>query len=166
MGRDKARMILGGKTLLSHIRRTVEEAGFPSRVLKRDAVPRCGPLGGIFTGLSTSAAEAEIFLACDMPFVTAAHLLKLVSEHNRAGRPVFSRAEKKAGFPCILPRSILGLVENQIRKGELSMQKLANACRGELLDETQEGELLNLNTPEEFERAKTSSLKKPRKSSL
>jgi molybdopterin-guanine dinucleotide biosynthesis protein A len=154
MGRDKARLVLGGRSLLTRIRRTVEEAGFPCRVLKRDAVPRCGPLGGILTGLSTSRADAEIFLACDMPFITGEHLLNMVARHSRTGRPVFSGPEKKAGFPCILPGSSLELIENQIRNGEFSLQKLANVCRGEMLDAAQEGELLNLNTPDEFEVAK------------
>src|SRR4051812_20308351 len=64
MGRDKARMRLGGRTLLGHIRNLVNEAGFGCRVITRDAVSKCGPLGGIFTGLSDTKAPAEIFLAC------------------------------------------------------------------------------------------------------
>jgi molybdopterin-guanine dinucleotide biosynthesis protein A len=46
------------------------------------------------------------------------------------------------------------MVENQIRKGEFSLQQLAKACRAETLEAAHEWELLNLNTPEEFEAAK------------
>ncbi|MBI3255114.1 MAG: NTP transferase domain-containing protein, partial [Nitrosarchaeum sp.] len=33
-------------------------------------VPRCGPLGGILTGLRSAKTEAVLFLACDMPLIT------------------------------------------------------------------------------------------------
>ena len=71
LGRDKARVRLGRRTLLAHVRRAAKELGLPVRVIRRDLVPRCGPLGGVFTALKTSRADAELFLACDMPFVSA-----------------------------------------------------------------------------------------------
>src|SRR5437867_5654697 len=71
MGRDKSRLRLGSKTLLRLIRIEAGELGLPLRVIRRDLIPRCGPLGGVYTALKTSKAEAELFLACDMPFVSA-----------------------------------------------------------------------------------------------
>src|SRR5678815_5236223 len=71
MGKDKARLRLSGRSLLGHARRVAAEAGLACRVVVKDAVSRCGPLGGICTCLASSRAEAEIFLACDMPFITS-----------------------------------------------------------------------------------------------
>ena len=70
MGRDKARLRLGGRSLLSILRQVSREAGLPCRVLRRDTVKRCGPLGGILTALTSSKHEACLFLSCDMPFIT------------------------------------------------------------------------------------------------
>src|SRR6266566_1093085 len=71
MGRDKSRLRLGRRTMLGHIRGEARKLGFPVRVIRRDAVPRCGPLGGVYTALKTTRAHAVVFLACDMPFVSA-----------------------------------------------------------------------------------------------
>ena len=46
MGSDKAGVRIGGKTMLWHIQRAVEPLALPFRVIRRDTVPRCGPLGG------------------------------------------------------------------------------------------------------------------------
>src|SRR5213594_4238966 len=71
MGRDKTLLRLGQHTLLRHARLAADGLHLPVRVIRRDLLPRCGPLSGIYTGLKTSHAEAELFLACDMPFVSA-----------------------------------------------------------------------------------------------
>ena len=131
MGKDKARLRLDGRSLLGHVRRVVAEAGLACRVVTKDAVSRCGPLGGIYTCLASSRAEAEIFLACDMPFITSKLLLQLVARYEaHPGRAVFCSAGAKASFPCILPIDILGLVEKQIQLGEFSLQKLAKVTGG------------------------------------
>src|SRR5215213_7030364 len=80
MGRDKSKLRLGGKTLLSHVRKTAGTLDLPVRVVRRDLVPRCGPMGGIYTALKTTSAEAVLFLACDMPQISSALLKKLLQQ--------------------------------------------------------------------------------------
>src|SRR2546426_1395386 len=97
--RNKAVLRLGGRTLLARIRGAVEPTGWRVRVIRRDLVPRCGPLGGVHAALSTTKAAAEMFLACDMPFVTPALLTKLARCLNRSRRAVFPASSGKGGVP-------------------------------------------------------------------
>src|SRR5689334_13117942 len=96
MGLDKSRLKLGRRTLLGHIRAEAKRTGLPVRVIRRDCVPRCGPLGGIFTALKSTRAEWVLFLACDMPFVSG-ELMKwllarrCISEGERMGAFSVSR---------------------------------------------------------------------------
>jgi molybdopterin-guanine dinucleotide biosynthesis protein A len=97
-GRDKSRIVVGGRTILARqlelLRRVVPrvvivandpgafaDAGVP---VLPDAVPGCGSLGGIYTAL-TDAAGPVLVLACDMPFVTEAFLARVVAAGCDAG---------------------------------------------------------------------------------
>ena len=112
MGRDKGRMRLGRRTLLEHVRRIAKSVGGEVRVIRKDIVPRCGPLGGVFTGLKTSTHDTEVFLSCDMPFVTLGLLRKLMN----AKAPVFVDYQRKVGFPFMLSVTDVDVVEKQIRQ--------------------------------------------------
>src|SRR5205809_28859 len=70
MGRDKTQLRLGSQTMLGRIRFAARTTGLRVQVIRRDCVTRCGPLGGVYTGLKRARARAVLFLACDMPFVT------------------------------------------------------------------------------------------------
>src|SRR5580765_479919 len=89
MGQDKSRLRLGGRTLLARIRATAKTIGLPHRIIRRDLVTQCGPLGGLFTALVTSRADAILFLSCDMPFVSAGLLEMLVRKAKRNGNAAF-----------------------------------------------------------------------------
>src|SRR5206468_11629485 len=78
MGRDKSRLHMGGRTLLAHIRRTAKMIGLPHRIIRRDLVVHCGPVGGLYTALVASRADATLFLSCDMPFVSAVLFVKVI----------------------------------------------------------------------------------------
>src|SRR5882672_1217416 len=99
MGRDKARLRLGPNTMLGHIRATARRTGWPVRVIRRDLVPRCGPLGGVYTALKTTQSDAVIFLACDMPFVEVEVLDWLLDDHRSTPRPLFTMYRGRVGFP-------------------------------------------------------------------
>ncbi len=156
MRRDKTQLRLGSRTLLSHIRRTAQEVGLPVRIIRRDLVPRCGPLGGIFTALKTSHAEAELFLACDMPFVSPKLLAKLLATFEKRRCAVFAETGGQAGFPFLIPCSALPIVEAQILKAELSLQRLASALQAHRIRPAgvQATQLFNVNTPEDFQAAR------------
>ena len=155
MRRDKTRLRLGSRTMLTHIRGTAQELGLRVRIIRRDLVPRCGPLGGVFTALKTSHAEAELFLACDMPFVSSGLLARLLATFEKRRCAVFAETGETAGFPFLIPCSSLPIVEAQILKAELSLQRLAAVLRAQRIQpaKVQAAQLFNVNTPDDYARA-------------
>src|SRR6266508_968828 len=111
MGCDKARLRLGNRTMLGHIRATAKATGLPVRTISRDLVLRCGPLGGIFTALKITRADAVLFLACDMPFVSAELLEFLLHEFRSKRSALFAQANQQTGFPFIISKSRLSIIE-------------------------------------------------------
>ncbi len=155
MGRDKAKLRFGRGTMLGHLRRAAEAGGFPVRVIRRDSVPRCGPIGGIYTGLKSTRAEVVLFLACDMPFVSTELIRFLVEEGNRSKKALFVRSEGGVGFPLVMRERHLEAVSEQIRDEEFALHKLAKRIRAGIIQPPRgrSGQLRNVNTLTEWEEA-------------
>lgn len=155
MGCDKARLRLGRHTLVGHLRTTLKESEWPVRVLRRDIVKRCGPIGGIYTALRKTRADVVIFLACDMPFVSIAWLRTLRRGLRKRDRAVFTVANGKVGFPLILRRGELEFVKGQMAAGKFSLQDLAlgRCARRMRQPAARVGEASNINTPEDWLKA-------------
>jgi molybdopterin-guanine dinucleotide biosynthesis protein A len=158
MGRDKSRLRLGRRSLLGHVLATARELGCQVRVIRRDLVPRCGPLGGIFTGLKTSSAEAELFLACDMPFVPTRLLMEVLRGLGARRKAVFTTVDATPGFPFALRASALPVVERQIRRGQFSLRALAKALKAKPMPVPRgfAKALSNINTPLDWQAAQAS----------
>jgi molybdopterin-guanine dinucleotide biosynthesis protein A len=156
MGREKSRLRLGRRSLLGHIRRTANSLGLPVRVIRRDRIAQRGPLGGIYTALKTSRADAELFLACDMPFVSAALLERLIHEFRLRPGQVFAASDEGVGFPFLLEVGALPLVERQMQAGRFSLQALAATFRARRLrvPRVLGRDLFNVNTPADWETAR------------
>jgi len=154
MGRDKARLRLGRRTLLGHVRALGQNMKCPCRVIRRDLLPRCGPLGGVYTALKTTRADAVLFLACDMPFVSPRLLCKIMKRSLQT--PVLFTQSDAAGFPFILPRVALSIVEKQLSAKGFSLQALARELEATVFHPTSvECEMLfNVNTPADWEKAR------------
>jgi molybdopterin-guanine dinucleotide biosynthesis protein A len=155
MGRDKARLRFRGRSLLAHVRAAAGETGWPVRVIRRDVIARCGPLGGIYTALKSSRAGAELFLACDMPFVSTRWLMALAANLGPRRDAVFSEMDGVVGFPFLLSVSALPLVEQQIQSGLFSLQALAEAMGAKRIrvPESRRLEAFNINTPQDWREA-------------
>jgi len=152
MGRDKARLRFGRRTLLGHVRAAAEATGWPVRVVRKDLVPRCGPLGGIYTALKSTRAEAVLFLACDMPFVSVKLLQRIVSRLGRDWPAAFAVTAEGAGFPFVIRASAFPVIEYQLAEHVYSLQRLATAlqARQVRVPKVCQHELWNINTPEEW----------------
>jgi len=105
LGRDKAGEVLRGRTLLQRVIDrldgvvdeyvVVKAAGqklpavYASRpiAIVEDLYPEAGPLGGIYTGLSSMSAPRAVAVACDMPLLQPrllSLLLRSQTEHDAA----------------------------------------------------------------------------------
>jgi len=156
MGRDKAALRLGSRTFLAHIRAEAQRLGLPLRTIRRDLIPRCGPLSGIYTALRTTRADAELFLACDMPFVSVELLEVLLASWRKEDCSVFTDCRGKAGFPFLLPARALPIVERQISNRQFSLQKLAAVLAARLIHppRAHQSRLLNINAPSDLQTAR------------
>ena len=154
MGRHKAGLRLGRRTLMGHVRSIGSQLGVPVRVIRRDLVGRCGPLGGVYTALATSRATGELFLACDMPFVSV-ELLRRLQKQFLNGRPaVFVRAEGRLGFPFVLSCELLPQVREQIDRAGFSLWALAKRLGAAAVPVRDTSQLENINNPKELARAR------------
>ena len=153
MGRDKAALKLGGRSLLARVRAAARATGWPVRVIRRDIGPRRGPLGGVWTAFQRSTAVRLVFLPCDLPFVSPERIRRV---GQGRGRAVFTESEQGAGFPFALNRSCLPVVTAQLAAGEFSLQRLAVRLRARRVrgPAGAERELWNVNTPVEWHRAR------------
>jgi CTP:molybdopterin cytidylyltransferase MocA len=171
MGRDKSRLRLGPTTMLGHIRKAARATGLPVRIIRRDCIPKCGPLSGIYTALKTTEADAVLFLACDMPLVSTELIQFMLqhapqyssklsmesrlqpafrSSHSRGG--LFVRSRGGAGFPFILLRETVETVDRQIKMCDYSLQGLAKSLRATILPLTRpwSQQLINVNIPQDW----------------
>ena len=137
-------------------------SGLGLRVIP-DAISGAGPLGGIYSALLDAAHERVLVVACDLPFVTAALLGRLIEE-SRTGDPV----------DAVVPRSARGLeplcalymkrcaaaARKHIVSGALQAAGWLDAVRTRVLEPDalagyDEGALFeNVNTPHDHERAR------------
>ncbi|MEW6360373.1 MAG: molybdenum cofactor guanylyltransferase [Planctomycetota bacterium] len=135
LGRDKALLRIGGRTL---IERTVAELAkvCPEVLISAnkpdsfrdldvagiipDAVPGLGPIGGIHAGLRAMSNEYGFFVACDMPLLDAAVIRKQI-ERLRAA-PCDAVAPRWEGriepLHAIYGKVCLPAVERCIARGE------------------------------------------------
>lgn len=157
MGRDKASMRLGRASILTHVRRAAGRVGVPVRILRHDRVPRCGPLGGVYTALRATCHTAVMFLACDTPFLPPEIPDRVRRSLRTNDRAVFTEdQEGRLGMPFLLRKETLNEVAALLETGDFSLRSLAvrlGARRWKVPAALADG-LFNVNTPADWEEAR------------
>jgi molybdopterin-guanine dinucleotide biosynthesis protein A len=153
MGRDKSRIIVAGRTLLQRVRSAAAATGLPVRTIRTDSVPRCGPLGGILTGLKRARSGWCLFIGCDMPLLTARLIGELRDRAAACNRPVFVRTRAGYGFPLALPVVAGPAVIEVIAGGRPTLQRLAGKVNAVSwrVRKPDLARLKNVNTPADLE---------------
>jgi molybdenum cofactor guanylyltransferase len=166
MGKDKALLPFRGGALAAYVAAMVAAAagsavligdpqkyghlGYPAIP---DRTPGAGPLGGIETALSCTAADWNLVLACDMPAVSADFLRELLEAGERSGadalvpagpsgrpEPLCAVYHRRAA-PALrraLDRGVRKVIEALAGLDAASWPVIDSAC------------FANLNTPEEW----------------
>jgi molybdopterin-guanine dinucleotide biosynthesis protein A len=175
MGSDKAFLRLGDETLLAGALKAARSvaaevlivgdakklAGF-GRVVE-DVYCHCGPLGGIHAALSTSTTELNLMLAVDLPFVGPRFLQYLLLRARESGALVtVPRADSGLQPLCaVYRRGFAKVAEQSLLEGKNKIDSLFTRVKTCVIEADElaragfSGEMFrNLNTPEEFEKAK------------
>ena len=173
MQRDKAALDYGGRSQLDRVvalaRRHVtgvfvsvraDQAQDPVRAghsLIIDTFTDGGPIAGIRSAFTRDPAAAWLVLACDLPLLSDAAIEHLIRSRDPAG---FATAYRSTydGLPeplCAIwePRSADALAE-WVARGHKCPRKFLGAHPVTLLDPIDAHALDNVNTPEEYARAR------------
>lgn len=177
MGTSKAVLPIGGEPLLRRVVRRLAVAlprvvvigpeslaeVVPGVVVRQDARPGMGPLGGLETALR-SVSENHIFVvACDMPFVSPALARMMVNLAQRDAAldgVVLRTARGMEYLHAVYARSCLPAIQRQLDAGDLALRHLLARLRVREVDadeaavfDPQGLAAFNANTPEEWARA-------------
>jgi molybdopterin-guanine dinucleotide biosynthesis protein A len=175
MGSDKAFLRLGDETLLARALKAAGSvaaevlivgdakklAGF-GRVVE-DLYRDRGPLGGIHAALAGSTTELSLMLAVDLPFVGPRFLQYLLLRARESGALVtVPRADSGLQPLCaVYRRGFAKVAEQSLLEGKNKIDSLFTRVKTCVIEENElarvgfSGEMFrNLNTPEEFEKAK------------
>lgn len=175
MGREKALLEFEGTTLLERALGVLREATLEAAIVGarekferfapviEDVYPGRGPLGGIHAALTASQAEWNFMLAVDLPFVTAELLRFLLGRARESGcQATVPRIGNGYQPLCAIYRK--GFGERAGRALEAGENKIDRLFVPETTRVVADDELArfaftaamfeNLNTPEEYERAR------------
>ena len=180
-GADKAALVVGRARIIDRQLEALSAVADDIRIVANDraryaglhipviadAIPGAGALGGVYSALLDARHDRVLVLACDLPFITAALLQRLVAESGGLDGV-------DARIDAVVPRSGRGLeplcalyhrrcadaARARIERGELKVAGLLAGLRvrelgPELLAPYDEGSLFeNVNTPHDYARAR------------
>lgn len=177
MGQDKAQLRLGSETIveriagqLSPVTSSLTLVGNSQAYLGHslptvpDVYEKWGALGGIHAALSAAKTDWIMVIACDLPFVTRdlfERLKSFADESVDAIVPIQSDGRPQPVCALYLRETCLPEIERLVSAGEHTPRALLTNVRTRYVQFPELGDLpsaenffLNLNTPEDFARAK------------
>ncbi len=178
LGLDKRFIEIGGRTLLDRSLTTLEALfsevivvvadKFPdlrvrNSLLVEDLIPDCGSLGGLYTGLAHAKNRLVFASACDMPFLNEAIIRYLVEVDPHADVVMPKLATGLQPMHAVYSIRCAPVLEEMARSKRLRIHELTEnpTLAVHLIPEADlvrfDPDLrsfLNINTLEDFERAK------------
>jgi len=174
-GRDKRALRVGPTTILERQLSALDgladrvfvvggdpiAGGDPHPAVVPDRLPSAGALGGLYTALCEAAGTHVLVVACDLPFVTAALLARLMSMADSECDAVVPRSNDGLQPLCaVYARRLSGDVRRRIESGCLKIQDLLGAIRVRELGPAEIAALdagdrlfFNVNTPDDLAEA-------------
>jgi molybdopterin-guanine dinucleotide biosynthesis protein A len=170
MGTDKAFLDFAGQTLLDRaltvmgaVCNRVAIVGDPTQFAKYESVvpdifPGCGPLAGIHAALLHSAAELNLMLAVDMPFVSK-ELLEFLFGAAGHGNAIITVPRTSKGLQplcAVYRRDFSTTAEQALRAGKYKIDAAFSGVPVRVLEEAElavagftEQSFFNVNTPQD-----------------
>jgi molybdopterin-guanine dinucleotide biosynthesis protein A len=174
MRRDKAALHYAGKPQLvramellaplvgrAFVSVRAEQQSDPQRAAYdtiRDLAPDLGPIGGIHAALQSHPTRAWLVLACDLPFLDAATLERLIAMRARSRLATAYRSGSDAlpePLCAIYEPQSRGPIEAWIESGQRCPRSWLRQHDVELLELPDPHALDNINTVEEYAAAST-----------
>lgn len=173
MGRDKALLPFGGKTMLEHTvdltlpifqealvilrdRSKIEGLNLGRAKIHEDLFKNQGPLAGIYTGLAYSTTKAACVFTCDMPFIDEVLIRDLLHFWQDSIDALCFEDEKGRlqPFPGVYSRSSRFIIRALIDQGERSLGRFLEVASVKplMLQKERIQVLTNLNTIEDYYR--------------
>ncbi len=176
MGRDKALILLRGRTLLERAVQVVREAGGAPLIVgaRRPAAgvegvrwedetagtgERAGPLPALRHGLTSCGTRVAVALACDLPLVPAALLRFMAAEADGHDAVVPRAAGEMQVLAAAYTSACLPAMTRHLESGSGSVHGFLGEVDCRILEDKDlrrfgGGDMfLNVNTPEDLERA-------------
>ncbi|HBV96097.1 MAG TPA: molybdenum cofactor guanylyltransferase [Desulfotomaculum sp.] len=174
MGKDKALLEIGGVTMIERVAGVVasvcteviiaggsNQLNIPGCRTVPDIFPGCGPLCGLHAGLTAAGSRYSFAAACDIPFLDAGLMRRIIAEIEegydavmlKTGQffeplfSVYSRDYARAAEECIkkgIYKVTAPLELVSWKEVAVSPEELAGLERA----------LMNVNTPEEYRKAR------------
>lgn len=172
MGSDKSLLNYHGQPHAEYLYNLTQELNLPSFISCRaeqveklnlsqlpvipDRFRGFGPLGGILSAMATYPDKAWLVMACDLPLITTETIKELISARNPLKQATAYFTKERNLFEplfAIYEPGIYSRMLHFLGQGQKCPQKaLFNSSVNILPIETQ-GRLLNVNTPEDREKA-------------
>ena len=140
MGKDKGLMLFNGKMLVEYVIDTVKkitdniiivtansdynQLGYPCI---EDEMKDKGPLGGIYTGLVKSSTQKNLFVGCDMPFLTEKFLSSLINSCSDEDVLLTEHEGKAEPLCSVYDKNCMAHIRQMIEKNQL---KITDALAG------------------------------------
>lgn len=174
MGRDKAFLELGGRTLLDRVIELANAVAPTVRIVApqekfltiartiEDVFPDCGPLGGIYAALTCTSTELNLVLAVDLPFVEVDFLRYMIAQASQVSALVTVPEAGKGLQPlcAVYRRDFREMAERALKKKKNKIDSLFTDVETRVITEEEITRIgfsarmfQNLNTPEEFAKA-------------
>ena len=170
MGTPKASLAWEGGTLLSHLVGVVgagtggevvvvrapgqELPAVDARVVEDEEEGR-GPLMGIAAGLAALDADAVFVAAVDLPRLTPAVVARVVAALGAGDDAVVPVTDRDHPLAAAYRRApALAAAQHLLGEGERRAMALLGALRVKRIDDVDPAALLNVNSPEDYGRAR------------
>lgn len=178
MGQPKAWLPFHGETMLARVCRILAEVVQPIVVVAgpdqevppvpdevqivRDAVETQGPLNGLIGGLKalTGTAKAAYLSSCDVPFLNAAFVRKVIESLGEFDVAVPIANGFRHPLGAVYRMSVLSIAQTLIDAGERRLVAILEQAKTRQLtqDELRSADsdlssLANINTPEQYQAA-------------